>query len=114
MSLNRHPFSPQEQAGGRNDRDDGDEDVAEGAHHPLDALLLLLDGLVLLLLRDGVQAQALQFGVHLVDNAGAQDDLVLARVEESALDQVNFFQFFGVDGVLVLDDQTQAGGAVGG
>lgn len=106
-------FQAQEQAGGRDDRDDGDEDVAQGPHHPLDALLLLFDRFILFLFGEGVQAQAVQFRIDLVDDAGAQDDLVLPCVEESPLDEIHLFQPLGVDGVLVLDDQAQAGSAMG-
>ena len=52
------------------------------------------------------------FIIDAVHQAGAQNDLVLARVEKRAFHVVQVFHGLGVDLFLVGDDEPQAGGAV--
>ena len=103
------------QTGGHQYRDDGNEHVREHPYRPLEGIAV--DRLLLGLVgsgRDGVGVahQLHHFIVDPVHQAGAQDDLVLARVEKRAFHVVQVLDGLGVDFLLVGDDQPQTGGAV--
>ena len=103
-----------EHAGGDDGGDDGDEDVGEDLDGALEGVALLGGLLLRLGLADrGDAALADELVVHLVDRAGAVDDLQLAGGLEVALCTEGVLELVLVDLAVVCDHEAQTGGAVG-
>ena len=95
-----------EKTGRDEDGDDRDEDVAERAGHFLDRRHLRVG---FLFVADAGERRAFdEFVKDLVDKARAEDDLILSRREELALDAVDVLDGLLVDLRLVVDDEAQA------
>ena len=94
-------------------RKDRDEYVAEGLQHLLpDRHLGGGRCLYVFLGRRRRAGDGQEFIVHLVDGAGADDELELSVGLKQSLDTFHFFQLFGLDFVVVGNDQAKPGGAV--
>ena len=102
-----------EETGGHDGRDNGHKDVAQCFDGPLVPGGAGRGGLLDLLL-GGFRDTGLfgEFLVHLVDHAGAEDDLQLSLCLKDALGALGVFQLLFVDKAVVRDDEPQTGGAV--
>ena len=98
-----------QETGGDNRRDDRNKDVAERLDKPLERISLLRRGRLDLVLAHRLNARLLdKLLVHLVDHAGAEDDLQLTGCLKHALRAVDILQLRLAYLAVVRDDQTQS------
>ena len=76
--------------------------------------MLVLYQFILLLLGQGIESQPFHLPIDLIHNPCAQDNLVLAGVEEGSLDHPYFLKLLFVNPFLILYYQSESCGAVGG
>ena len=108
-AIERHQHTATDQH-----RDERHEDVSNGLDEAGDNVALLGGNFLELVLRRLGRASSDEVLMHLVDVAGADDDLELASVEEAALEVFVVVNCCLVDLVLVLQDEAKAGCAVCG